>query len=437
MEDNKEKEILITKKNKQEDKHHTPFYYIKKRLFANIPAVFGMFIIFVAVIISALGYSIMPDNTPYANGRVGTIAKKPPGFEVKMIKIRKNQEIEQRGFFKKMLFGQESSYRLFPFTSQKSFPELMVVLAKYEEKTSEGDLERIAEEKIYIVDAVLPLYVGDDKVIKKGSDKKYHIDGNQVHYLDLEGNKKTISRKELITRFNKECIETRHYRLGTDVSGRDILSLLLFGVRVSLGIGIISVIISFIVGFTLGSLAGFFGGAVDNFIMWFMSVVWSIPGIMLVIAISLAFQSRGVWVAFVAVGLTTWVEIARVVRGQIMSVKQKLYVEAARALGIPNRRIIFSHILPNIIGPLIVIMTSNFASAILIEAGLSFLGLGVQSPMSSWGMMIEEGRGFITHEGKFYLVLYPSICIAIMVLAFNLFGNGLRDAYDPKTITKK
>jgi peptide/nickel transport system permease protein len=155
---------------------------------------------------------------------------------------------------------------------------------------------------------------------------------------------------------------------------------------------------------------------------------------MLVIAVTLALQERGIWVAFIAVGLTMWVEIARVVRGQIMSIKQKLFVEAARALGFSNRRIIFQHILPNILGPLIVISTSNFASAILIEAGLSFLGLGVQPPMPSWGMMINEGFAAIGTSNSWHLIFLPSFCICITVLAFNLLGNGLRDAFDPQTV---
>ena len=138
--------------------------------------------------------------------------------------------------------------------------------------------------------------------------------------------------------------------------------------------------------------------------------------------------------AFVAVGLTMWVDIARVVRGQIMAIKQTLYIEAAKAFGISNKRIIFKHMLPNILGPLIVISTSNFAYAILIEAGLSFLGLGVQAPTPSWGIMIKEGFDAIGTRDSWHLVLLPSLCISTMVLAFNLFGNGLRDAYDPQNM---
>jgi len=188
---------------------------------------------------------------------------------------------------------------------------------------------------------------------------------------------------------------------------------------------------------SFGSMAGFFGGKADMIIMWIMSVVWSIPGIILVIAISMALQSRGVWVAFVAVGFTMWVEVARVMRGQIMEMKEKLFVEAARAFGVKNFRIVFIHILPNIAGPLIVIATANFASAILLEAGLSFLGLGVQPPTPSWGIMIYEGFQAIGTKNSLHIVLFPALAICILVLSFNMLGNGLRDAYDPKTLLKR
>ncbi len=211
---------------------------------------------------------------------------------------------------------------------------------------------------------------------------------------------------------------------------------MLFGTRISLGIGFVSVLISLLVGILLGSIGGFFGGITDKIVMWFITVVWAIPSIMLVIAISLALQSKGVWVSFIAVGLTTWVEVARVVRGQIMSIKEKLFIESARALGLGNRRIIMNHILPNLIGPIVVIASSNFASAILMEAGLSFLGLGVQPPMPSWGIMINEGFHNIGSKDSLHLILVPSLAISLMVLAFNVLGNGLRDASDPRTIVK-
>jgi peptide/nickel transport system permease protein len=291
------------------------------------------------------------------------------------------------------------------------------------------------EESYDLVDVVLPLFIG--RSAKLPGDRRYEVRGDQVRYLDVHERLRTITRAELLAQFRRDNLESRYYLLGTDTAGRDMLSRLLFGVRISLAIGFVSVCIALLVGTALGAAAGFFGGRADAFIGWLMTVVWSVPGIMLVIAISMAMQSRGLWVTFVAVGLTSWVEIARVVRGQIIGIRQKLYVEAARALGMRNGQIIWRHILPNILGPVIVIASSNLASAILTEAGLSFLGLGVQPPMPSWGSMINEGFAALGSENSWHLVLLPSSCISIIVLAFNLLGNGLRDAYDPTTLLKQ
>ena len=414
----------MAKKISQE-KVKTPYYYVRKRLFSNKPAIFGLFIILMAVVISILGYSIMPDNTPYADDRSDYISKQPPGFKVLILKVRKNLEIKKKSFFIRTLFGQESQYQIVPILNYE-IDNLTLKVKIFGHDDHEATYS--------VVDVVKPLFVGKTTKIDADIAGNYEVKGSNVVFIDIHGDKETISKEELLAEFKNKCLEKRTYILGTDKSGRDMLSRLLYGFRISLGIGLISVLISLLVGVTLGSLAGFFGGWIDSLVMWFMTVVWSIPGIMLVIAISLAL-GRGVFVAFIAIGLTTWVEIARVVRGQIMSIKQKQFVEAARAMGMRSLRIIFVHILPNIFGPLVVIMTSNFASAILTEAGLSFLGLSAQPPMPSWGGMVDEGKGYMITPGGFYLVLFPSLCIALMVLAFNLFGNGLRDAYDPKTST--
>jgi peptide/nickel transport system permease protein len=183
----------------------------------------------------------------------------------------------------------------------------------------------------------------------------------------------------------------------------------------------------------VGAIAGYAGGWLDSLLLGVMTVVWSIPGIMLVIAISLAFGSKGVWTSFVAVGLTMWVDVARVVRGQMLSLREKTFVEAGRVLGLPTSRLLIWHLLPNLLGPLIVIATSNFAAAILLEAGLSFLGLGVQPPAPSWGLMVNEGFQLLGTRAGLWLTLLPGMAISLLVLSFNLLGNGLRDAYDPKT----
>ena len=183
-------------------------------------------------------------------------------------------------------------------------------------------------------------------------------------------------------------------------------------------------------GVLLGALAGYFRGWLDEVIMWLINVTWSIPTLLLVFAITMAL-GKGFWQIFIAVGLTMWVSVARLVRGQVMAIKELEFIQAAKALGFKNSRIILRHILPNILGPLMVIAASNFATAIIIEAGLSFLGIGVQPPTPSWGLMIKENYNFIiTHNPM--LAIIPGIAIMILVLAFNLLGNGLRDAVDVK-----
>ncbi|HLG38249.1 MAG TPA: ABC transporter permease, partial [Chitinophagaceae bacterium] len=228
------------------------------------------------------------------------------------------------------------------------------------------------------------------------------------------------------SRLADEAIVTKKFLLGTDNYGRDILSRLIIGTRVSLSVGLITVIISLSIGLILGSLAGYYRGKTDDAIMWFINIIWSIPTLLLVFAITLAL-GKGFWQVFIAVGLTMWVNVARLVRGQVLGVRELEYIEATRALGFSNIRIIVRHIWPNIMGPVMVIAASNFASAIVIEAGLSFLGVGVQQPQPSWGLMIKENYNFIITQNPM-LALAPGFAIMLLVLAFNLLGNGLRDA---------
>lgn len=223
---------------------------------------------------------------------------------------------------------------------------------------------------------------------------------------------------------------TRRFWLGTDRFGRDMLSRLIIGARVSLLVGAVAVIISLGVGIVLGALAGYFRGRMDGVISWLMNVVWSIPTLLLVITVTLML-GKGLAAVFIAVGLTMWVDVARVVRGQFLGLREREFVEAGKALGFTHGRIIFRHILPNVLGPLLVIAASNFASALLIESGLSFLGFGVQPPVPTWGNMIETNRNFLVTD-KFHLAIIPGLAIMLLVLAFTLAGDGLRRALDER-----
>ncbi len=403
----------------------SPNYYIKQRLLKNKLAMAGLSIILLASVAAMLGYLIMPDSSPDANDGAVQIKKKPPGFKVRILRIRKNFNVEKMSFLGKAIKGQENPYYIIPVADYEIAGD-SVIYREY------GKEEK--RQHMHLVQVVYPLYIGDSELIE-GQDN-FRREHNRILYVDNKGKLRETSVEATLEKFRRDHIVERTYWLGTDRAGRDILSRLIYGARISLSIGLVAVIISMVLGVGLGALAGFFGGKADAIILWFMSVVWSIPGIMLVIAISLALQSRGVWVAFVAVGLTMWVDVARVVRGQIFSIKQKSYIEAAQALGYGNFRIVYTHIMPNIMGPLIVMAAANFAAAILLEAGLSFLGLSVQPPTPSWGSMIFEGFNVLGTRNSWHLVLFPGLAISLMVLSFNLLGNGLRDAIDPKTVSR-
>ncbi len=351
------------------------------RLKKNKAAFTGLFIIFFSILVAVFAYVIAPDNTPNADLQTVEIQAKRLGYTQLFLKIPDPKPIEKK-WLTRLFTGTTSQFRFLPISSYKINGNELIV------------------EK----------YIDEDTTIRK----VYNI-------TQLTNN----NAQQL-----NEIIITKKYWFGTDAYGRDILSRLIIGTRVSLAVGLIALIISLTLGILLGALAGYYRGWLDDIIMWLVNVTWSIPTLLLVFAITMTL-GKGFWQIFIAVGLTMWVSVARLVRGQVMAIKELEFIQAAKALGFKNSRIILRHILPNILGPLMVIAASNFATAIIIEAGLSFLGIGVQAPMPSWGLMIKENYNFIiTHNPL--LAIIPGIAIMILVLAFNLLGNGLRDAVDVK-----
>jgi len=366
--------------------------------------------------VALLGSTIRPDGSPDANDQQLSLAKKPMNFSVEMLAVRKNFEVDNKFFFNRFFFGgQESENRSIPIESFELDRDTIRIVKHAD---FEGDLkESVAFNLMDVCRAITP-----------GS---YRLQGDTMIATGLRGEKLRMSIDSGQNEILKDRVYTKTFLLGTDKFGRDLLSRLMAGTIVSLSVGLISVLISLVLGITLGALAGYFGGWIDEVITWLINVVWSIPTLLLVIAITFAL-GKGFVQVFIAVGLTMWVEVARVIRGQVLGLKNLEYVQAARALGYTNRRIIFRHILPNAIGPVIVISAANFASAILLEAGLSFLGIGAQIPMASWGQMINEHYIYIT-TSRAHLAIMPGVCILLLVLAFMLIGNGLRDSFDTRS----
>ena len=341
-----------------------PFFNINKNLSGIISLIFIILVGFIAL----FGYVLAPDNSKNANQMHLSIHSKSPGFQVDMFVIP--NKVENQSLIDKFLNGNKNP-----------------------------------DKEIPVID--------------------WTMDNDTLYYREYD---QFETKKMSVSLFDQSPIQKKVFYLGTDKFGRDVLSRIIIGARISFSIGFIAVFISLVIGIILGSLSGYYSGFIDQIIMWLINVTWSIPTLLLVIAITLAL-GKGFWQVFIAVGLTMWVEVARVVRGQVKSIKQREYVTAARILGFSDYRIITRHILPNITSPLIIISAANFAASILIESGLSFLGLGAQPPMSSWGSMIKDHYNYII-LGEPFLAIIPGLCIMSLVMAFMLLGNSLRDVLD-------
>lgn len=391
-----------------------------KFLFNNRLTLAATCCILLALVIAMLGYLITPDGSPFANNQYIEISAQPPGFRVNMLKVKRNDQPARQHWFRTMLYGKRSEYTLIPFNDYY-FNNDKIIVSEFDPYPSEVPREY----HFHLADVVyaLPPDFGSAE-----------INHDSIRFVDSNGRRYTHKIPELQNLVRDKHIVKHIFLLGSDRYGRDMLSQLMIGTRVSLSVGFISVIISLVIGIFVGAIGGYFKGWIDTFVVWLINVVWSIPTLLLVIAITFAL-GKGFWQVFVAVGLTMWVEVARIVRGQVLSVREKEYVEAARALGFRHWRIITKHILPNVLGPVIVISAANFASAILIEAGLSFLGIGVQPPMPSWGTMIKENYAYIILD-KAYLAILPGVAIMVMVLSFMIIGNSLRNALDIKMVEK-
>ena len=349
----------------------------------NLPAMLGLFYVSLCLLAAFSAYVIAPDHTRHANFQMLEMAKKAPGSSASVLMVPK-PDPPQGGFWS-WLVGYPQQYLPVPLQA-------------------EGNL-RIEGKKLFFTK-------------KSGEESSLSLSdfGKEIASVDV---------------FQKEFVQKKYFLLGTDAYGRDLFSRILLGARVSIGVGVLAVLICLLIGVTLGVIAGYFGGWVDRVIMWLISVFWSIPTLLMALALSFVL-GKGFWQLFVAIGLSMWVEVARIVRGQVMGARELAYAEAGVAMGFRPVRIMFRHILPNIISPIIVVAVANFGAAVLIESGLSFLGIGVEVPIPSWGRMIYEGYTFIMFENGQWLAVFPGLALILLVISVNLIGIGLRDAWDVK-----
>jgi peptide/nickel transport system permease protein len=337
-----------------------------KKLFKQSLFLTGFSVCAFFFVLGVLGYSITPDSSEDANQIMPEWASLSPGTQVKY--VEKNR-IAPRSFF-------------YWLTGDDGLGELISV----------SDANKVS------------------------------LKNNTITFFnDKTGLVKTV----ILDSIEGRKIQTRKFILGTDRFGRDIYSRLVIGTRVSLSIGFLSMMISLIIGVFIGLISGYFGGKIDLVLTWLITVFWSVPTLLIALGLSF-FLGKGYFQVLLATGLSSWVEVARVVRGQTMQMKNREFILSAKITGFSSFHIMFKHILPNLKGSLSVLATTNFAAAILLEAGLGFLGLGVAPPTPSWGIMVKENLGYLVLD-QAYLAIIPGLAIMILVMAFNLMSMGFKD----------
>ena len=343
------------------------------QIIKKIPLYISIFIIYLFVFLSIFSYFIIPDKTSNANSINLIIKSKKPGFKKKFF-----ENVSSEYKLKDLFFGSDINNESYAIDDYEIINDSVLKIINYNEIN-----KSLIDEKIIAIKSNSNIY-------------------NSIHNI-------------------KDFIHYKKFIFGTDIYGRDLFSRIILGVRVSFSIGLMAVIISNLIGIILGLISGYYGGYLDKIIVWIINVFWSIPTLLLVIALSLAL-GKGFWQIYIAIGLSIWVDVARLVRGKVISEKNKDYIFASKVLGYSNFRILLNNILPNILPPILIFSAANFASSILLESGLSFLGIGSQPPTPSWGYMIKENYQYIIF-GNSYLIIIPSVFLISLVLSFYYLSN--------------
>lgn len=334
-------------------------------------AVVAALYLMAALFLALFGYTVAPDNAPDANTQLIAMANSKPGTAVHILALKSLQE--------------------------------------HTPPQPTGSL-RTGTPLPYTPVAIIP--------------ESLRMSGDSLWAALVESPDAVFSMHQAALWDQQSPVIVRTFWLGSDAYGRCILSRLIIGFRISLSVGALAVGLALFIGVFMGALGGYAGGRIDDAVMLVVNVVWSVPTLLLVFAVVMAL-GRSIWVVFLAVGLTLWVDVARLVRGQMISLRNQPFVEAAYNLGLPPWRIIIRHLIPNLIGPLLVVLAGCFATAILLESGLSYLGFGVQPPTPSWGSLLNEHYGHAL-SGQWIPALAPALTIASTVWAFYALGNGIK-----------
>ncbi|MEX2598002.1 MAG: ABC transporter permease [Salibacteraceae bacterium] len=379
------------------------------RLMRQPLSIIGFAILLVVVIVAFLGSLIRPDASVHASQQNMSLTKLKPLTTVDLVRLKVNRKsIQQPWHTRLFLGGVQPEFINVPFdTFYVKANELTIVKNANKRHYHLADV-------FYAIDQLTLTALRKEDV------------GNYAFY-NMENQLIETSADQLESRLMAETVYQKTYFLGTDALGRDMLSRLMAGSALSLSIGFFSVLIAIVIGISIGVISGYFGGYIDLLLSWVINLFWSVPAILFVIMLTISLGT-GWGALIIGIGMVLWVEMAQVIRQSVRSMREKEYIKASRLLGLSHTTILMKHILPNLSAPIFVLAASTFADAIVLEAGLSFLGIGIEPPQPSWGNMIRESYGYIISEGSTHLAIIPSLALMIMVLAFVFLSQGLKDA---------
>ncbi|MEZ4720547.1 MAG: ABC transporter permease [Flavobacteriales bacterium] len=379
------------------------------RIQLSLTAKVGLTLIILLSLASFSGAYLRPDKTPMANHQFRTLARLKPMTSVEFLKVKKNLEVEGAPWYDQFfLGGREPEFELVPF-DEIEFQDHRV---KLKLRSTLG----VEEYRFYsFIDILYPV---NSEIIAA----YISLNDNHFKFVDALGNDRSVDVEAAKLEIQSAHIERNTFLLGTDQFGRDMLSRLMAGSIATITIAFLSVAIAFLFGVGMGLIAGFYGGLVDRFLSWIINVFWSVPPVLLVIAITMLI-GQGAFGTLVGIGLIIWVEMAQVVRGEVIAIRNRDFVKAAHLMGLSDGKIILQHILPNVRNSIVVLSIGNFSEAVLLESGMSFLGAGIQPPVPSWGSMLRESYGYIITDSA-YMPIFPGLAIVILVLSFGALGKG-------------